>query len=461
MRRLAWIALCTALVALCCGTATSAGASKRAVPIPRVRVTSHAIAFHGKDALLVRSITVSGIAGMDLRVSCGRCRRYPTKIRESHPKRGAKRFAGVNWIVVAGRAIRVVVTHRGRLGRYLLLGIGGRKGGSRKLVFRASGCLSSKGKRRPCPRRGKHPPRGAVPGGSPAPPAPTGTWQLFGSANGAPELGFIQTGGTASGTVEVYVDMLDGGRYKRVGHYTSDFSVADAANGSWQLFGSANGAPMLGFVKDTDTGSGRTEAYWDALSGTSYQRAVGATSDFGLLHGAGTWQLLENGAGAPQLGLVLTAHSDTGTVEPHWANFNGSSFVRSGDFGSDIGTGEAGNGTWQLFGSANGAPMLGFIKTAHTGTGTIEPHWGVVKDGAYKRVGDFGSDFSLAEAGNGTWQFFGSANNAPQLGFVKTASTESGTVEVQWAVVSGDTYRRAAVYPSDFSLADLRGSLNG
>jgi hypothetical protein len=452
------LALCAAL-AVACWSAAPANAQPRAVPLPRVRASSHPLAFHGRRALLVRAITVSGIAGMHLRVSCGRCRRYPTKIRETYPKRGVKRFSGVNWILVAGRSIRVVVTHRGRLGRYLLLGAGGRKGGSRKLVFRASGCLSSKGKRRPCPRHVKHPPRGGpVPGPTP-PPAPTGVWQLLGSANGVPELAFIATANTASGTVEVHLDVLSGETFKRVGDYTSDFSLADGGNGAWQLFGSANGAPELGFVKNAGTASGRTEAYWDTLSGGSYRRAGGASSDFGLLDpGAAVWQLLESGAGAPRLGLVLTRQTGTGMVEPHWDDFDGSTYVRTGNYSSDIGSGEAGNGTWQLFGSVNAGPELGFVKTAHTGTGTIEPHWADLSGSSYKRVGDYGSDFSLAEAGNGTWQLFGSAGGAPELGFVKTANTASGTVEVYWDALSGEKFSRAGAYPSDFSLAGLGGS---
>jgi hypothetical protein len=459
VKRLILLALCAVLAAACCGTGASSRAPKRAVPLPRVRVASHAIVFHRKDALLVRSITVAGIAGMHLHVSCGRCRRYPTKIHETYPKRGVKRFSGVNWILVAGRSIRVIVTHHGRLGRYLLLGVGAGKGGSRKLVYKASGCLSSKGKRRRCPRRGKRSPKGAVPGGSPTPTGPTGTWQLFGSVNGAPELGFIKTVNTASGTIEVHLDVLGGETYRRIGDYTSDFNIADAGNGTWQLFGSANGAPLLGFVKTTNTGSGRTEVYWDVLSDGSYKRVGGAVSDIGLLGPqAGTWQLLENGAGAPRLGLVLTADTGTGTIEPHWADFNGSDYVRAGDFGSDLSTGEAVNGTWQLFGSANGAPELGFIKTAHTGTGTIEPHWGVLNGGAYQRIGDFGSDITTAEAANGTWQYFGSANGAPELGLIKTANTGSGTVEVHWSVLGEGGYRQAAAYTSDFSLAEAGGS---
>ena len=190
--------------------------------------------------------------------------------------------------------------------------------------------------------------------------------------------------------------------YKRVGDFASDFSPADAGNGTWQLFGSANGAPELGFIKTKNT-SGTVEVHWDTLQGSSYKRVGDSASDFSPADaGNGTWQLFGSANGAPELGFIKTKNT-SGTVEVHWDTLQGSSYKRVGDFASDFSPADAGNGTWQLFGSANGAPELGFIKTKNT-SGTVEVHWDTLQGSSYKRAGDSTSAFSPADAGNGFWQ---------------------------------------------------------
>jgi len=225
-------------------------------------------------------------------------------------------------------------------------------------------------------------------------PGAGGTQPGIGPTVGGSDLDFVKTVNTA-GTVEVHWATAASGYQQRGGDFASDFSPADDANGHFQLFGSANGAPELGFIKTINTG---------------------------------------------------------GTVEVHWDTLQGSSYKRVGDFTSDFSPADAGNGTWQLFGSANGAPELGFIKTINTG-GTVEVHWDTLQGGSYKRVGDFTSDFSPADAGNGTWQLFGSANGAPELGFIKVRNT-GGTVEVHWDTLQGSSYKRVGDSTSDFSPAD-------
>ncbi len=63
---------------------------------------------------------------------------------------------------------------------------------------------------------------GCVPS-SPLPPPP------------APVTGFVKTANTGSGAVEVHLDTYSNGSYHRVLDTTSDFSTADAANGTFQL----------------------------------------------------------------------------------------------------------------------------------------------------------------------------------------------------------------------------------
>jgi len=234
--------------------------------------------------------------------------------------------------------------------------------------------------------------------GSPPPeaqPGPQGTG--IGPALGLTDLDFIKTANT-SGTVEVHWATAASKYQQRGGDYTSDFAIPGPNDGTWELFGSVNGAPELGFIDTATTG--------------------------------------------------------TGTVEPHWDVLSGGSYKRAGDFGSDFSLGDKGNGTWQLFGSANGAPELGFIKTANTGSGTVEAHWDTLQGNSYKRAGDFTSDFSPTDGPNGAWKLFGVAGASPELGFVKLRNAQSGTVESHWDVLGQSSYVRAGDSTSDFSPVD-------
>jgi hypothetical protein len=48
-------------------------------------------------------------------------------------------------------------------------------------------------------------------------------------------LGFVKLRNVASGRVEVHWAALEGGRYKRAGSYTWDFSPANVNNGVWSI----------------------------------------------------------------------------------------------------------------------------------------------------------------------------------------------------------------------------------
>ncbi len=174
------------VLAVLATTAWQISAAARATPgvaaVPQVRVTARSIEFHGDRALLVRSLTVTHIANVRLRVTCEHCVRYPTPIRETKPSAGTKRFGGVNWIIEAGRHIHLSVTRQGRIGRYLTLGVGGAHTPERNsLVVTRSGCLNDHLRAIACPRHVRSPSKGAhVKGGSPKvsdstpPAAPSG-----------------------------------------------------------------------------------------------------------------------------------------------------------------------------------------------------------------------------------------------------------------------------------------------
>ena len=248
-----------------------------------------------------------------------------------------------------------------------------------------------------------------------------GAWQLLPTSSGVPELGFVKTQNTGSGAVEVHLDTLSGSTYERVADYRSDFRPADAANGHFILFGSANGAPELGFVKTRNT-PGTVEVHYDVLSGGVYKRAGDFVSDFSLGDGPnGVWQLTTAPSGtAPVLGFIKIVNTGSHTVEVHWDTLQGAKYVRVGDARSSFNPADNANGVWHLISTSTTTPELGFIKLRNTGSGHIEGHWdALTSTGVFTPAGDHASDFSLADAGNGTW-LFTATSGAPEFGFVKT-----------------------------------------
>jgi hypothetical protein len=55
-------------------------------------------------------------------------------------------------------------------------------------------------------------------------------------------------------------------------------------------------------------------------------------------------------------------------------------------------------------GTSGSAPQLGFVKTAATGSGTIEVHAGTYTNGSYLRFLDSASDFTTSNAADGTFE---------------------------------------------------------
>jgi hypothetical protein len=174
-------AVFTVALMICGVYVSSAVAGEEIVALPTVHVVTKAITFHHKRALLVKSIAVSNIDGA-LRVSCDRCRRYSTKIHETHPTPTTQVLSGVSWIIILGRDIQIAVSDRGQTGRFVLLGAGL----DNTLAFKASGCLTAKVVRRvDCPRTAPAAPVGStVPGGNPTVSSKPETPKLEGS--GAP-----------------------------------------------------------------------------------------------------------------------------------------------------------------------------------------------------------------------------------------------------------------------------------
>jgi hypothetical protein len=255
------------------------------------------------------------------------------------------------------------------------------------------------------------------------------------------------------GTVEVHLDSLQSGSFRRILDAASDFRSAQRKNGRWQLFGEANGAPELGFIKLRHT-AGTVEVHWDTLQGGRYRRAGDFTSDFRAGERKnGRWQLFGQANDAPKLGFIKLRHS-RGHVGVRWDVLRGGSYRRAGSFGSDFRAAQRKRGVWQLFGQANGAPKLGFIKLRQA-RGLITVHWDTLRRGGYRRAGDSRTAFGPRARRNGVWQLVDVGGGAPELAFVKLRSTR-GSVEGHLELLHGSGFKAAADAGSDFSPAQAR-----
>jgi surface antigen len=266
---------------------------------------------------------------------------------------------------------------------------------------------------------------------------------IYGNANqlyaNAPDA-YYEHHPNGSGYVPVPGDIivLGGGKY---GHVV----VVDSVSAS-----------TVYVVEQNASASGRNAL---SLSGSTLGREYGMAV-IGVLHARANHSAPLPPLVSPQppqgpigeLGFIKLANTGSGTVEVHTDAVQGGSFHRTRDLTSDFSPADANNGTWELFGWANGAPELGFVKLRNT-SGTVEVHWDTLQGGSYHRAGDYTSDFNPADAENGLWNLFGSANGAPELGFVKLRNT-SGTVEGHADALEGSSYKRTADYASDFNPAD-------
>jgi hypothetical protein len=265
----------------------------------------------------------------------------------------------------------------------------------------------------------------------------------------ANQLSFIKTRHTG-GKVEVHLDSLEGASFRRSLDATSDFPTAAGRYGHWQLFGRANGAPELGFIKEGHA-HGTVQVQWDTLQNGTYHRAGSATSDFRPADGKnGRWQLFGGSHGVPKLGFIKLRHSPGKRVGVRWDVLRGGSYHRTGIFSSDFHTAARENGRWQLFGGARGAPKLGFIKLRHARR-RVTVHWDSLRRGSYRRAGDFRTEFGTHAGRNGVWQLIDVGARAPELGFVKLRSTR-GSVEGHWELLQGSSFKEAGDADSDFSL---------
>lgn len=266
------------------------------------------------------------------------------------------------------------------------------------------------------------------------------------------DLYYIKTANTGTGTIEIHA-LSGSSSYQRFSlHSSSALAVAEAGNGVFQLLGGD-----LYFIKTKNTG-GTIEVHV-LTAASSYQRfSVHSTTALSVAEAAnGVFQVVPDGWGRGDLVFIKTKNTGTGRVEVHV--ITAASGYQS--FGLHSGTAytpsDASNGLFEFRIDA-----LYFIKTRNTGSGKVEVHAVSSSSGYQTFVGHFATLIPASEAGNGVFQFLGLNfndgflwecgtvcgyfGNWADLLFLKSAAT-AGTVEVRWLPASIG-YGGVAVYPT-------------
>jgi hypothetical protein len=169
-----------------------------------------------------------------------------------------------------------------------------------------------------------------------------------------------------------------------------------------------------------------------ASGASSYQTRIFASGTTFGEETDGTWLMADyDRDGIPDLVFIKTANTDTGRVEVHVAS--GASSYQTRIFESGTTFTPENDGTWLMTDyDRDGIPDLAFIKTANTGTGTVELHIASGASSYQTRMVATGTTFGLET--DGTWLLTDyDRDGIPDLGFVKTANTGTGTTEVHIA----------------------------
>ena len=205
-------------------------------------------------------------------------------------------------------------------------------------------------------------------------PENDGTWLMADwDHDGVPDLVFIKTANTGTGTVEVHIASGTSNFQQRILEVGTTFAPED--DGTWLMADwDGDGILDLIFIKTADTDTGAIEVHIASGASNFQQRILEVGTAFTAPGPNGTWLLADfDGDGIPDLVFIETSGTNTGTVEVHVAS--GASHFQQHilDTGTTFAPEE--DGAWTVARFQDwGFPDLVFIKTANTGTGTVEVH---------------------------------------------------------------------------------------
>jgi hypothetical protein len=245
-----------------------------------------------------------------------------------------------------------------------------------------------------------------------------------------PDLAYIKTSSTGTGYVEVHIASSSSTFKTRILDTATTF--AQENSGTWLLVPSKNSIlPDLAYIKTSNTGTGTVEVHIASGASKYATRTLDTGTVFGL-ESDGVWTLFDyDGDGKLDLVFIKTSNTGTGEIEVHIASASSGYKTRILDTGTVFG--EETNGVWALSSySSTFAKDLTYIKSINTGTGEIEVHVASGSSGFKTRVLNVGTVF--AEEQNGVWKLidFNRDGNL-DLTYIKYQDTGTGTVEVHVA----------------------------
>ena len=205
-----------------------------------------------------------------------------------------------------------------------------------------------------------------------------------------------------------------------------------------------DGIPDLILVKTGNTPSGTVEVHV-ASGASNYQtRIFESATTFGI-ETDGTWLMADyDRDGIPDLNLVKTGNTPSGKVEVHIAS--GASNYQTRIFESATTFGIETDGTWLMADyDRDGIPDLILVKTGNTPSEKVEVHVASGASNYQTRIFESATTFGVET--DGTWLMADyDRDGIPDLIFVKTANTPSGKVEVH--IASGASNYQTRIFES-------------
>ncbi|ETS84947.1 hypothetical protein PFICI_02972 [Pestalotiopsis fici W106-1] len=251
------------------------------------------------------------------------------------------------------------------------------------------------------------------------------------------DLVFIKTKNTTNGKVEVHRSTFDS-RFQDKISIESCFNIED--NGTWLMQDyTGDGTPDLVYIKTKNTPDGNVEIH--AASGdTGYKQLHHRRTNM-RTEDDGTWTMDSNG----DLVYIKTRNTGSGKIEVHVlskaSNYQTFSVHQATTFNIENDgvwciqrSPWLSNGSEQATGSAPSRYNdLYYVKTNNTGTGTVEVHMATGCSDWSQHVIHVGSNFLLEDDGFWLMAYItqqGADQQHPDLVYIKTRNTGSGSVEV-------------------------------
>jgi hypothetical protein len=255
------------------------------------------------------------------------------------------------------------------------------------------------------------------------------------TGDGNLDLIYIKTTNTGTGEVEIHVASGASKYQQRI--FESGTTFVSEDNGTWLMADfDGDGRLDLIYIKTRNTGTNSVEVHV-ASGASNYRQRIFESGTTFAEEDYGFWTMADTtGSGKLDLVYIKTSQTGTGKTEVHVASGESNFKQRILETGTVFGPEAHGR---FLLAPYCGRSTTGhveqdlvYIKTSETGTGTVEVHVASAESVYSQFVLQTGTTF-LPET-DGTWLVADfSHGKIPDLIFIKTANTGTNTVEVHVA----------------------------